>query len=97
MLNIYYLQNNIYKLKTNTVQESTIHTLSNNRKVQMKVTILQTVLLICVLRFVLLINVFNERTAFDIVSLQHITLTWISLDGRSYAPEYDQSTCQAMP
>ena len=28
-----------------------------------------------------------EWTAYDVVSLQHITLAWISLDGRSYGPE----------
>ena len=33
-----------------------------------------------------------EWTAYDVVSLQHITLAWISLDGRSYGPEYDQSS-----
>ena len=38
-----------------------------------------------------------EWTAYDVVSLQHITLAWISLDGRSYGPEYDQSACRAMP
>ena len=36
-------------------------------------------------------------TAYDVVSLQHITLAWISLDGRSYGPEYDKSACRAMP
>ena len=30
-----------------------------------------------------------EWTAYDVVSLQHITLAWISLDGRSYGPEYE--------
>ena len=38
-----------------------------------------------------------EWTAYDVVSLQHITLAWISLDGRSYGLEYDQSACRAMP
>ena len=38
-----------------------------------------------------------EWTASDVVSLQHITLAWISLGGRSYGPEYDQSACRAMP
>ena len=38
-----------------------------------------------------------EWTAYDVVRLQHITLAWISLDGRSYGPEYDQSACRAMP
>ena len=28
-----------------------------------------------------------EWTAYDVVSLQHITLAWIPLDGRSYGPE----------
>ena len=37
-----------------------------------------------------------EWTAYDVVSLQHITLAWISLDGRSYRPEYDQSACRAV-
>ena len=37
-----------------------------------------------------------EWTAYD-VSLQHIILAWISLDGRSYGPEFDQSACHAMP
>ena len=36
-------------------------------------------------------------TAYDVVSLQHIILAWISLDGRSYGPEFDQSACHAMP
>ena len=38
-----------------------------------------------------------EWTAYDVVSLQHIILAWISLDGRSYGPEYDQSAGRAMP
>ena len=38
-----------------------------------------------------------EWTAYDVVSLQHITLAWISLHGRSYGPEYDQSACRDMP
>ena len=38
-----------------------------------------------------------EWTAYDVASLQHITLAWISLDGRSYGPEYDQSACRPMP
>ena len=38
-----------------------------------------------------------EWTAYDVVSLQHIILAWISLDGRSYGPEYDQSAYRAMP
>ena len=38
-----------------------------------------------------------EWTAYDVVSLQHITLAWFSLDGRSNGPEYDHSACRAMP
>ena len=37
-----------------------------------------------------------EWTAYDVVSLQHITLAWITLDGRSYGPEYDQSACLSL-
>ena len=34
-----------------------------------------------------------EWTVYNVGSLQHITLAWISLDGSSYRPEYDQSAC----
>ena len=36
-------------------------------------------------------------TAYDVVSLQHITLARISLDRRSYGPEYDQSLVVPCP